>query len=94
MVVHLGGEVLCVGLLLAMRNTEDTTALLPLGHPSGECSSLWREELQAGLLDSKEALSLCMLHEALLSTPLVRLVHAWKEENKRKVVSRKGLASL
>lgn len=76
-VAHLGGGVLCAGQLSVAGNTEDTITLLLWGHLAGERSSLGRDELQAGLLDSKGDLSLCMLLAAPLSTPLAPQICAW-----------------
>lgn len=77
---HLGAGVLCAGLRVVVGNTVGTITLLLWGHLGGEHSSLWKDERQAGLLDSKKDLSLCMGPVAPLDTPLAPQVHAWKGE--------------
>lgn len=59
MAAHLGGGVLCAGLQVAAGNTGGTITLLLWGHLEGARSSLWKGERSAGLLESKEDLSLC-----------------------------------
>lgn len=77
MVVHLGVEVFGAGQLAEVSNTGGTTTLLASRHLVGECSFLWKDELQADRLGSTESLSLCTLPAILLNTPLVLQVHAW-----------------
>lgn len=83
---HLGGGVLCAGLLVVVGDhTEDTISLLPLGHLVGEHSSLWRDVLMGGQLDSKEDLCLYTSPVVPLYTPWVLWVHAWEGKKRREL---------